>query len=46
MGRINVEISDELDDRFRREVGRRLGMKRGNLGKAVIEAIELWLSKE
>jgi len=43
MGKLNLIISDKLDKKFRQEVARRLGMKKGNLTKAVEEAIELWI---
>jgi hypothetical protein len=44
MGALNVEIPDELEKRFRIEIAKRYdGMKKGDLAKAVIEAIELWI---
>ena len=43
MGKINLTVSDELEKRFREEVFRRLGMKKGNIQIAVEEAIELWI---
>ena len=43
MGKLNLIISDELDEKFRLEIAKRLGMKKGNLTKAVEEAIDLWL---
>jgi hypothetical protein len=46
MGRIAGEISDELERKFRLEVTRRLGGKKGDLTKALEEAIKLWLTKE
>lgn len=45
MGRLNVSISDDLEEKFRKEVGRRLGAKRGSLSKAFAEAVELWMRK-
>lgn len=42
MGRLDVVIPDDLDTKFRVEVARQ-GGKKGDLKKAVIEAIELWL---
>jgi hypothetical protein len=41
--RFNVDVPEELQEKFRREVGRRFGEKKGNLRKAVIEALELWI---
>ena len=43
MGKINLTISDGLEKRFREEVFRRLGMKKGNIQIAVEEAIKLWI---
>lgn len=41
---INVPINDDLDKRFRNEVNRRLGMKKGNIKIAMEEALELWIN--
>ena len=46
MGRVNIVLPDELEDKLRMEVGRRMGVKKGNLTDAFIEAIELWLSNK
>lgn len=46
MGRIAGEISDELERKFRIEVTRRLGGKKGDLTKALEAAIKLWLNEE
>lgn len=43
MGRLNVDLPDDLEERFRNEVGRRFGAKKGNLKKAFKEAVELWM---
>jgi hypothetical protein len=45
MGRIVVELDDELDTAFRKEVARRLGMKKGNIKIAIEEAIHLWIEQ-
>lgn len=45
MPRLNIEITDDLDDRFRKEVGKKFGAKRGSLQQAVAEALELWIGK-
>lgn len=44
MAKLNLIINDELDKEFRLGVSKRLGMKKGNLTKAVEEALELWLN--
>jgi hypothetical protein len=43
MGRLVLIIPDELEQRFRDAVYRRYGMKKGNIAKAVIEALEMWI---
>jgi hypothetical protein len=43
MGRVFVTLPDDLDEKFRKEVGKRYGAKRGSLEKAFIEAVELWM---
>lgn len=45
MARINLVISDELDEQFRSEVAKRLGMKKGNIQVAVEEALKDWINK-
>ena len=46
MGRIDIVISDDLENKFRKEVSIRLGMKKGNMSKAVEEAIIEWIKKQ
>jgi hypothetical protein len=43
MGRITLEIPDELEREFRAKVAMKYGGKRGAIGLAIKEAIELWL---
>lgn len=43
---INVPINDELDKRFRNEVNKRLGMKKGNIKIAIEQALELWIEQK
>ena len=38
-------ISDELEEKFREEVAKRYGMKKGNLTRAIEEAIRNWIDK-
>lgn len=45
MARIDIIIPDKLEERFREEVFKRLGMKRGNITLAIQEAIEQWIEK-
>jgi hypothetical protein len=43
MGRIDVILPDDLENEFRAEVARMLGMKKGNLSIAIEEAIREWI---
>ena len=45
MGRIDIILPDDKEKKFRMEVGRRVGVKRGALTNAIIEAIDAWLEK-
>lgn len=46
MGRIDVFLPDNLEKKFRKEISNRLGFKKGNITKAIIEAIEDWIKKK
>ena len=46
MGRISVAISDELEKELRFKTIERFGGKKGDLSRAVEEAIETWVAKE
>jgi predicted transcriptional regulator len=46
MGRITVELSDELEKKLRLKAIERFGGKKGDLSRAVEEAIKEWLTKE
>jgi len=43
VGRLNITLSDDLEKRFREEVSRVLGFKKGNLQIAIEEAIRQWI---
>jgi hypothetical protein len=43
MGKLTLTLDDELEKRFRDEVYKRLGMKKGNIQSCIEEAIELWI---
>jgi len=45
MSVINTNIPDELDKKLRIKAAERFGGKKGSLTKAIVEAIEDWLSK-
>ncbi len=44
MGGIKVILSDELERKFREEVFRQMGMKKGNIKMAIDEAINEWIA--
>ena len=46
MGKIYVVLSDEVERRFRLEVVKRLGGKKGDLSAAIQEALKDWLKKK
>lgn len=46
MAKMNIDISDELDERFREAVFNRFGMKKGNLTMAIEEALTDWINKK
>jgi hypothetical protein len=43
MGKINIAIKDETEEKFRQAVGGYMGAKKGNLSRAMEEAINLWI---
>lgn len=45
MGRIDVILPDNLEEKFRKKVFEKYGMKRGNITSAINEAIEQWIEK-
>ena len=46
VGRISVTLSDELEKELRFKTIERFGGKKGDLTKAVEEAIKTWVAKE
>jgi len=46
MGKINLIIPDKLEKEFREAIFKRFGMKRGNISKAIEEAIRDWIKKQ
>lgn len=45
MVKVTFEIDSELEQRFKKTVFKKKGMKRGNIKEAMVEAIELWILK-
>jgi hypothetical protein len=46
MGRIGVDIPDELEKKLRLKTIERFGGRKGDLSKAVEEAVEIWVNEE
>jgi hypothetical protein len=46
MGRISVALSDELEKKLRFKTVEIFGGKKGDLSRAVEEAIKTWVTKE
>jgi len=46
MGRICVELPGELEKQLRLKTVERLGGKKGDLSKAVEEAVRMWIVKK
>jgi hypothetical protein len=45
MGRITVEISDELEKKLRFKTIERFGGRKGDLSRAVEEAVNTWVEE-
>jgi len=46
MGRISVDIPDELEKRLRFKTIERFGGRKGDLSRAVEEAVKTWVAEE
>ena len=46
MGRINVELPDELEKKLRFKTIEKFGGKKGDLTKAIEEAVKKWIAIE
>jgi hypothetical protein len=45
LGRINVDIPDELEKQLRLTTVEKFGGKKGDLSRAVQEAVKTWIDK-
>jgi hypothetical protein len=45
MGKINVDITDELEKKLRFKTVESFGGKKGDLSRAVEEAVKTWVAK-
>jgi len=46
MGRISVDLPDELEKQLRLKTVQKFGGKKGDLSRAVEDAIKTWITKE
>jgi len=46
MGRINIDMPDELEKQLRIKTVEQFGGKKGDLSKAVQEAVKTWINKK
>jgi hypothetical protein len=46
MGRLDLNISDQLEQKFRDMVYKTKGMKKGNLTISLEEALDLWITEQ
>ncbi len=46
MGRISVELSNELEKKLRLKTIEEFGGKKGDLSKALEEAVKRWVARE
>lgn len=46
MGRIDINLPDDIEHELRMEAGKRLGAKRGAFTEAITEAVRVWLDPE
>ncbi len=43
MGRLNINVSDELEKQFRLKTVEKFGGRKSSISKALEEAIKLWI---
>jgi hypothetical protein len=46
MGRISIDLPDELEKKLRLKTVERFGGKKGDLSRAVEDAVKTWVTKE
>jgi hypothetical protein len=46
MGRLDAIVNDSIEEQFRMEAIKRFGARKGNLSKALEEAMGLWIEKD
>ncbi len=46
MGTITISVDDKVEEKFRRTVETSVGNKKGDLGKAITEAMDKWVEEK
>jgi hypothetical protein len=46
MGKMNIVLDDDVEEKFRKAVFESKGMKKGNISEALQEAIETWIKEQ
>ena len=46
MGKMNIVLTDELENKFRKAVYETKGYKKGNISEAMEEAIQCWIKEQ
>jgi hypothetical protein len=46
MGKMNIVIDNDLEERFRKAVFEAKGMKKGNISESLEEAIDKWIKEQ
>ena len=46
MGKMNIVLDDDVEEKFRKAVFESKGMKKGNISEALQEAIERWINEQ
>lgn len=46
MGTITISINDDVEKKFRRTASSKYGKRKGYLGEAITEAMEVWMKSE
>jgi len=46
MGKMNIVLPDDLEEKFRKAIYEKKGMKKGNISEALEEAIEIWIKEQ